>query len=523
MDAVAAPLASPGGLRLVWRATPLRLAVAITALALALRLINLGGRPLWLDEAFSAWFSGRSFHYLWTVLPTYEAHPPFYYSLLKLWRSAFGEGASALRALSVMLGTLTIPVVMAAALEQERQRPSGQGPLRSGLAGFLAAASPVLMLIGQEARPYPLLTFGYALAILGLLRLTGEFSSGSPGSWRNWMLLGVSAELTAWSHALGVLYVACLALALLPSWLTSPIGRDRLIRGIATAAGVALVYAPCLLMMASRAQDWSANWLAWHPDMLLQLVVLYTVPIEVLTVGSAVAALAMVLLMKRAIQTAIANGGWNSDRAMLLLWLGPPLLAALISALFVPVFLVRTLAGTLVPACLAIGTGIARTPAVGERRLITLAICATMLPTAAAVALRPATERWDVVSAYLSSHVSSRDEVWLYPSDSALPLSQAGPIPGKVRALPAPFPTLGVKGPIRAGWPAMVSLTPEQAASLADDAALRRAPVVWLVTRQSGIFDPGNDMPKALRRLRSPGPATSWDYITIQPYYARAK
>ena len=48
---------------------------------------HLGGRNLWLDEAFSAWFSERSLHYLWTVLPTYEAHPPFYYSLLKVWRS----------------------------------------------------------------------------------------------------------------------------------------------------------------------------------------------------------------------------------------------------------------------------------------------------------------------------------------------------------------------------------------------------------------------------------------------------
>ena len=60
------------------RVTPVRLAVALTALALGLRLININGRPLWLDEAFSAWFSSQSFHYLWNVLPTYEAHPPFF-------------------------------------------------------------------------------------------------------------------------------------------------------------------------------------------------------------------------------------------------------------------------------------------------------------------------------------------------------------------------------------------------------------------------------------------------------------
>ena len=157
MEALAAPQpyrrasASAGAL------TPLRLAAALTFLALALRLINLDGRPLWLDEAFSAWFSDHSWHYLWTVLPTYEAHPPFYYSLLKLWRSLFGDGATALRSLSVLFSTLTVPVVMAAALEQERAGPDRPShACASGLPVSCGACSPMLMFIGQEARPYPL-------------------------------------------------------------------------------------------------------------------------------------------------------------------------------------------------------------------------------------------------------------------------------------------------------------------------------------------------------------------------------
>ena len=521
MDAVAVPRASQAGLRRRWRATPLQLAVAITILALALRLINLNGRPLWLDEAFSAWFSDHSYHYLWTVLPTYEAHPPFYYSLLKLWRSLFGETPTAMRGLSVMLGCLAVPVVIAAAFEQERQAPAGQPLLRAGLAGFLAACSPMLLVIGQEARPYPLLTLAYALAILALLRLARQLKAGEAGDWTNWLLLGAAAELTAWSHALGILYAGCIALALLPFWLGGPFSRDRLTRGLTTAAAVALLYVPCLLMMAARAQDWSTNWLEWRPSMLLQLVVLYSVPVEALTVGSAVAALAMLLLIKRALQTSLAGRGWSTDRAMLLLWLGPPLLAALISAVFVPVFLARTLSGTLVPLYLVIGGAIARTSGAQERRLITIAICITLVPTAVATALRPAPERWDLVSSYLSRSVGARDQVWLYPSDSALPLGHAGPIPGTVRTIPAPFPTLGVEGPIRAGWPAMVSVTPEQADRLARDPAVQKVPVIWLVTRQSGIFDPHGDMPAALARVRTPGPLQSWGYIGVQPYSVR--
>src|SRR4029078_4067551 len=98
-------------------AEPARLVVII---ALGVRAIGLSTRPLWLDEAYSAWFSSRSWDYLWTVVPTYEPHPPFYYSVLKLWRVIAGSGPVALRSLSLLFSITTIPVVMAAALELDR-------------------------------------------------------------------------------------------------------------------------------------------------------------------------------------------------------------------------------------------------------------------------------------------------------------------------------------------------------------------------------------------------------------------
>src|SRR5206468_3148888 len=172
MDAVSASAVIAGRprLRLDWRVTPFRLAGALTLLALLLRLTDLGSRPLWLDEAFSAWFSDRSFYYLWHVLPTYEAHPPFFYSVLKVWRS-----------------------------------------------------------------------------------LVRQLQAGEAGSWPSWLLFGASMALTCWSHALGILYGLCLALALLPVWLGASLSRARMVRGIATGALVAAIYLPCLVMMTSRA------------------------------------------------------------------------------------------------------------------------------------------------------------------------------------------------------------------------------------------------------------------------------
>ena len=123
--------------------------------------------------------------------------------------------------------------------------------------------------------------------------------------------------------------------------------RDRLLRGIGAALLVILLYLPCLSMMVQRAGDWGTGWLSWSPSMLFQLVGLYAVPVEVLTIGSAVAALVMVVLAKRAIQHGLETPGWNEDRALLLLWWGPPIMAAIISQIAIPVFLPRTLAATI--------------------------------------------------------------------------------------------------------------------------------------------------------------------------------
>lgn len=505
--------------RAIERISPVHAGVLLVILTLGVRAIGLGMRPLWLDEAYSAWFSARGWHYLWAVVPTYETHPPFYYSILKLWRGLFGGEAVALRSLSVLLGAATVPVVIAACYELERQQPTGRALLRAAIAGLLAACSPMLVMLGQEARPYPLLILAYAIATWGLLRLIREFSDGGAGTWKSWLLLAVGTEIGLWAHGLGILYAFCLALALIPAW-ASKLSRARLTRGLAVGAAMALAYAPCLAMVLARSADWGTGWLAWEPIMLLQLLTLYSVPVELLTVGSALAALIMLLLLKRAVQSAFAVKSWNADRALMLLWLGPPLLAAAISALFMPIFLPRTLAAALVPAYLAMGSAVARTDSPRERLAFSLALCLTLIPTAVQIALRPATERWDDVRAYLANHVSRGDQVWLYPNDSALPLEASGPMPG-LRGIPADYPAIGVKGPIRAGSPAVISVTKAQANVLVSDATLKNVRTVWLVTRQSGVFDPAGDMPAALSSARKAGAKREWGYITVQPYAAR--
>lgn len=500
------------------RVTPVHAALLLALAALALRTIGISARPLWLDEAYSAWFSTRGWVELWTVVPTYETHPPLYYSLLKLWRALFDGSAAALRSASIIFGVATVPVVMACALQLDKASPE-RVRLRAAVAGLLVACSPVLVRFDQEARPYPLLTFAFAVGILGLLRLMREFPEGGAGKIRSWLILGFGTELLLWSHGLAPLYGMCLALALLPAWLKRPVPRTRIVRGVTAAAAIGLLYVPCLLMMAQRVGDWADGWLRWSADMPLQLLALYFAPFDGSNILQALALAVALVLAIRAVMKAASSRGWDADRALLLLWAGPPLLTILISAFYAPIFLPRTLTATVVPAYLVLAGAVARSSR-WEQLIMPVVLAIAWVPSALQTATRPPAERWGEVSVYLKGHVQPSDQVWFYPNDSELPLRAAGFGPSSnARGVPGSYPLIGVNGIVRGGSPAVVSLTHSQAEALANGPATAGAGTIWLVTRQSDVFDPQQDLPKALARVRRAGPKRSWSAIGVQPYF----
>lgn len=516
-------LVDPAPDRVFARLTSARLIALLTVAALGIRIIGLDLRPLWLDEAYSAWFAARGWRELWTSVPTYETHPPFYYSLLKLWSEIAGDSAVALRSFSVLLGLLTIPVVAAIVAEQERPSPSSRPMLRAAIAMFLCAFSPTLVFIDQEARPYALMTLAFAIAIFGIIRLLGEFRAGGAGTIGSWAILAIGAEVTLWSHALGALYALALALALAPAWLARPVDRARLKRGTAAAAIVLLAYIPCLLMILGRASGWERAGFDWRGGMPLRLLQIYSVPLTPLTLSGAIAVATMTFLGWQAILTGVRTPRNSPDRALILLWLVPPALVIVISLTWMPIFVPRTLSASLVPAWLAMAGALARSELRIARIATGGALVAMLVPISVQVARQPPLERWNDVSAYLSAHVAKGDQVWLYPNDSALPLSAASPNAiYAVRAIPADYPATDFNGPSRSGSPAVPSLTREQAKRLANSPEVRRIPTIWLVTRQSAIFDPDGDLPRSLLLHRHPGKLREWGYIAVRPYYAAA-
>ncbi|MEO7556180.1 MAG: glycosyltransferase family 39 protein [Acidimicrobiales bacterium] len=176
--------------------------VGAVVVGVALRFVT--SSHLWLDEALSVDIARLPIGDIPAAL-RHDGHPPLYYLLLHGWMAVFGEGATAVRALSGALAVATLPLAWLA------------GRRVAGVAGGwwalgLFALCPFLVRYGTETRMYALVTLlvlaGWLLvrraleqpnlarlapiaAVSGLLLLTHY--------WALW-LLGATVAVLAW-HA----------------------------------------------------------------------------------------------------------------------------------------------------------------------------------------------------------------------------------------------------------------------------------------------------------------------------------
>lgn len=220
--------------------------VALTLLALTVRLYRLDGPVLRWDEGWSLAHASLPWPKLWQVAAE-EWHPPAYVALLKLWLVA-GRSAWSIRFLSVLLGLAAVPLAYAVGREWS-------GRPRVGLlaAGF-AATWPLLVYYGQVTRMYPLA----ALAVLAAV----------------WFMLRGERE-PSWPHAVGLIVAAALALytlyytawALVALWLYVAVQRPRRIpRLLALGLAALALYLPWLLLARTTLQGRLATGPAQNAD-----------------------------------------------------------------------------------------------------------------------------------------------------------------------------------------------------------------------------------------------------------------
>lgn len=209
--------------------------ILITLFGAGLRLFRLDAQSVWYDESFSVAHAGRPLGELLEILIRDFVHPPLHYLVLHYWNSVLGYGAWEARMLSVVFGTLCIPVLYVLA-----RRFSDVGT--SLCAAFLLAISQVGVYFSQEARPY------MQAQLLALLAAVTFLSFIENPNWKRTVLFGATGTGLLYTHYYG----AASLLALGVYWLI--FRRDYSPKVAWRLAGIALamlaVFAPWLQTVA---------------------------------------------------------------------------------------------------------------------------------------------------------------------------------------------------------------------------------------------------------------------------------
>ncbi len=128
-------------------------------LTISLRLLYIDA-DFWYDEACS-WFTAIQDFPLGimnNLLNLDLQHTPLYFFILHFWIKLFGDSEIAIRALSVIFGILTVPVVYLTASKITSKS-------NSVIAALISAVSPLLVFFSAEARMYPMAVFLVMLSL----------------------------------------------------------------------------------------------------------------------------------------------------------------------------------------------------------------------------------------------------------------------------------------------------------------------------------------------------------------------
>ena len=496
--------------------------LATILVGIATRLRGIARQALWLDEAYSRFAAERSWWFLWHIVPRYETHPPFYYSLLHLWRMAAGDSLIAYRLPGLLCGFATIAVAGYAA-GALADRVGAMRPARTTMVCFAigyVALCPMLAEMSREARPYAAMVLAYAVATLALLRLAGDAAERRPLS-RGWLAtFFVTQALILWLHALGPLFGVAMTLALALCVVRRGLPRADWAWLAAGQIAVALLYLPALLILAVEMPTWvRSTWLVFDPrtvpDELIQLYAGAWRPLGIY------AGIAFVGGMMQFVRRRPAH---RIAAALLVLAILPVLLSLLLSWTVSPVFLPRTLS----PAAFPFALGIAMLALTERPRLAAPVFVALLLALSASYDLdrevwRP-TEDWATAAGWIAPRVTPGDVVWAYPNEAALPLGYALEDRGRtlpIRQIPADVPALGYAGVHPTGTAGVVALRPADVGRLAADPATARPRAIWLVGLAAERIDPRDALLHALLATRTIGRSFKDNEIGILELVAR--
>lgn len=218
---------------------------ALVALAVVFRLEG-RGMSFWLDEGLSVGIASHSLADIPSLLRL-DGSPPLYYLVLHVWMQAFGTSEEAVRALSLLVALVTIPVTFWCV--------DGLFGRRSAwAAAVLTASSGYLVYYSREARMYTLVVLATVVCITAFLH---AFAFGR----RRWLpVLVVALVITLYTHNWGLYLALGLGAGMAVVLVAAADRRRVLVDGALVAGASGLAYAPWVPTLASQAATTGAPW-----------------------------------------------------------------------------------------------------------------------------------------------------------------------------------------------------------------------------------------------------------------------
>jgi 4-amino-4-deoxy-L-arabinose transferase-like glycosyltransferase len=359
-------------------------------LASALRLIDLGAKSVWSDEAFSILLAKQNWPDFWHIVTTAEANMSLYYLLLRGW-IGFSDAAWWVRLLSALLGVAAVPVVYCIGKEIFSQRAGI-------LAALLLAVNPFALRYAQEARSYSLFVLLVSISFLGFFSCFEKPSR----FWSVCYVLSTALALYAHFFAALVVLVQLVSLATVPADRRRFAIRQVLRLGIVIAMGLPLLW---FVVFRDRGQ------LGWAPPVhwrdvydVFRFMVGSGLKLGIAVVAFFIAATAWVQRCRKQ--------RWTMEKwyvAVLILWLFLPILLTLLISVGKPIYAPRFLIFCLPAALLLIAEGLAEIRFAWVRYALVLALVVGEIGPIRSYYAEPGQEDWKSAIAFLAGNVRAGD------------------------------------------------------------------------------------------------------------------
>ena len=225
---------------------------------LALRWTDLQRWSLWWDEGFTAWAAGLPVSHIISFARS-DNQAPLYYLLQHFWDVPFGNSEFALRSLSAVFGTLSLPIFYLLARKVLKDGAA------IALAFWLFAFSMKQIWYSREARAYEAASFFALFALLGLVCFLEKRSA------RAFVIVVLASALTLYLHNMMFFYVLSLDIV----WLLYPSERRLAlrVRDITLAnACIGILYLPLVVNLLHQVRAVAGN-LYWVQKPTLLTVV----------------------------------------------------------------------------------------------------------------------------------------------------------------------------------------------------------------------------------------------------------